>query len=88
MLIGEFNTQVKAFQSENQILRDQIAQLEQKIDRENEARKRVYLIDQPDYEDRVRSLLTELEHMSKQNQQEISNLKELIVQLNTEKSVL
>jgi len=24
MLIGEFNTQVKAFQSENQILRDQI----------------------------------------------------------------
>jgi len=25
MLIGEFNTQVKAFQSENQILRDQIA---------------------------------------------------------------
>lgn len=66
-LVSEFTSQIRALSIDNQSLRENISNLEEIKAIENEKRKKVHLSDQPDYEDRVRSLLIDLEEMSKNN---------------------
>ena len=66
-LVSEFTSQIRALSIDNQSLRENLSNLEEIKAIENEKRKKVHLSDQPDYEDRVRSLLIDLEQMSKNN---------------------
>jgi regulator of replication initiation timing len=66
-LVSEFTSQIRALSIDNQSLREKLSNLEEIKAIENEKRKKVHLSDQPDYEDRVRSLLIDLEQMSKNN---------------------
>lgn len=66
-LVSEFTSQIRALSMDNQSLREKLSNLEEIKAIENEKRKKVHLSDQPDYEDRVRSLLIDLEQMSKNN---------------------
>jgi hypothetical protein len=66
-LVSEFTSQIRALSIDNQSLREKLSYLEEVKAIENEKRKKVHLSDQPDYEDRVRSLLIDLEQMSKNN---------------------
>ena len=66
-LVSEFTSQIRALSIDNQSLRENLSNLEEIKAIENEKRKKVHLSDQPDYEDRVRSLLIDLEEMSKNN---------------------
>ena len=66
-LVSEFTSQIRALSIDNQSLRENLSSLEEMKAIENEKRKKVHLSDQPDYEDRVRSLLIDLEEMSKNN---------------------
>ena len=66
-LVSELNSQIRALSIDNQSLREKLSNLEEIKAIENEKRKKVHLSDQPDYEDRVRSLLIDLEQMSKNN---------------------
>jgi hypothetical protein len=66
-LVSDFTSQIRALSIDNQSLREKISNLEEIKAIENEKRKKVHLSDQPDYEDRVRSLLIDLEQMSKNN---------------------
>ena len=66
-LVSEFASQIRALSIDNQSLRENLSNLEEIKAIENEKRKKVHLSDQPDYEDRVRSLLIDLEEMSKNN---------------------
>lgn len=66
-LVSEFTSQIRALSIDNQSLRENLSSLEEMKAIENEKRKKVHLSDQPDYEDRVRSLLIDLEQMSKNN---------------------
>jgi len=42
---------------------------------EQQREKRVFLVDQPDYEDRVRVLLQEMEDMTQKHQQDLHELR-------------
>ena len=66
-LVSELTSQIRALSIDNQSLREKLSNLEEIKAIENEKRKKVHLSDQPDYEDRVRSLLIDLEQMSKNN---------------------
>ena len=66
-LVSELTSQIRALSIDNQSLRENLSNLEEIKAIENEKRKKVHLSDQPDYEDRVRSLLIDLEEMSKNN---------------------
>ena len=66
-LVSELTNQIRALSIDNQSLREKLSNLEEIKAIENEKRKKVHLSDQPDYEDRVRSLLIDLEEMSKNN---------------------
>jgi hypothetical protein len=66
-LVSDFTSQIRALSIDNQSLREKLSYLEEVKAIENEKRKKVHLSDQPDYEDRVRSLLIDLEQMSKNN---------------------
>lgn len=66
-LVSELTSQIRALSIDNQSLRENLSNLEEIKAIENEKRKKVHLSDQPDYEDRVRSLLIDLEQMSKNN---------------------
>jgi len=66
-LASEFTSQIRVLSVDNQSLREKLSNLEEILAIEDEKRKKVHLSDQPDYEDRVRSLLIDLEQMSKNN---------------------
>lgn len=66
-MIEDFNHQLKGMSQENQALRNELVMHEERQIRENETKKKVFLTDQPDYEDRVRGLLKEMENMNKQH---------------------
>ena len=61
------------------MLRNELVMHEERQMKENETKKKVFLTDQPDYEDRVRGLLIEMENMNKQHQINLAETRDLLI---------
>ena len=64
----DHQSKCKQLAEEAHFLREQLAQADAALAAKESEQRRVHLVDQPDYEDRVRALLNDMETMTRSHQ--------------------